>query len=219
MLLVGLALVLGSLAGADVHRRERALSAAVGPSTVIVVAVEPLRAGAPISAAQLGRRSVPERYVPADAVIDGTDIVGLRPKIDVSAGDDVTVAMLERTAGPLLRPGERTAEVVAIGDAERVRPGVRVDLLVTSEREGKPGTTRLALEDAEVLASDPAPTDGGEATAGRLAVSLRVTVKQAVYLAAAQNFARELRVLVRSPDDDRRGAAGTTAGAALEAIE
>jgi pilus assembly protein CpaB len=42
-------------------------------------------------------------------------------------------------------------------------------------------------------------------------VSLRVTVRQAIALAAAQNFARELRVLPRSAGDRRRGLQGLRA--------
>ncbi len=35
-----------------------------------------------------------------------------------------------------------------------------------------------------------------------MAASLRVTLRQAVYLAAAQSFARELRLLPRAAGDD-----------------
>ena len=42
--------------------------------------------------------------------------------------------------------------------------------------------------------------------------TLRVTVRQAVYLTAAQNFAREIRLLARAPGDRRRQG-GTSVGA------
>jgi pilus assembly protein CpaB len=45
-----------------------------------------------------------------------------------------------------------------------------------------------------------------------VAASLRVTLRQAVYLAAAQDFARELRLLPRAPGDRRHGRAGLSAG-------
>jgi pilus assembly protein CpaB len=54
-----------------------------------------------------------------------------------------------------------------------------------------------------------------DAPGTRVAASLRVTLRQAVYLAAAQDFARELRLLPRAAGDRRRGAAGTRAGAEL----
>jgi pilus assembly protein CpaB len=46
-------------------------------------------------------------------------------------------------------------------------------------------------------------------------VELRVSVRQAVYLTAAQSFARELRVLPRAAHDRRRGAQGLRVGAGL----
>ncbi len=48
---------------------------------------------------------------------------------------------------------------------------------------------------------DPDGADG--APGPRVAASLRVTLRQAVYLAAAQAFARELRLLPRAAGDRR----------------
>ena len=42
------------------------------------------------------------------------------------------------------------------------------------------------------------------AEAGTATATLRVRLKQAVYLTAAQNFARETRLLPRAPGDRRR---------------
>lgn len=218
-LMLGLAVVLGALAAADMQRRERALAATVGPTVGVVVAAELLRAGNPVAEHQVVVRRVPRRYAPDHRIGSALDVTGLRPRVDIPAGHDVPPTVLEAGAGSRLRPGERVADIVAIGDERLVRPGVRVDVLVTREREGRAGTTRLALEDAEVMGSGPAPADGGEGTGMRIAVALRVTVKQAVYLAAAQNFATELRVLPRSPGDTARGAAGTTASAGLDGTE
>jgi pilus assembly protein CpaB len=101
--------------------------------------------------------------------------------------------------------GERVAEVVAAGPPDAVVPGSRVDVLVTREpRPGSPGGTDLALEDVEVLAAAATAADSG---APRIAASLRVTLRQAVYLAAAQSFARELRLLPRAHGDHRRAGA------------
>ena len=98
----------------------------------------------------------------------------------------------------------------------RSSPAARVDVLVTrDERPGAPGRTVLALEDVEVLAVASAPA-GRPTGRRRVAASLRVTLRQAVYLAAAQAFARELRLLPRAPGDRARGRAGLTADASLE---
>jgi pilus assembly protein CpaB len=52
-----------------------------------------------------------------------------------------------------------------------------------------------------VLAARAAPGRDGEAP--QVAATLRVTVRQAVYLAAAGAFAREIRLLPRAPGDHR----------------
>ncbi|WP_320672355.1 RcpC/CpaB family pilus assembly protein [Patulibacter defluvii] len=219
LLALGLAIVLGSLAAGDVGRRERALRRAIGPVVPVVVAERALPGGEPVDPARLGLRRVPLRYAPAARLADPRALLGRRPRVSVPAGTDLSLALVDGGGGPRLRPGERIAEIVAIGDPRLVQPGGRVDLLVTREQEGRGGGTRLALEDAEVLRVRPAPAGAGEEAAGeRIAVSLRVDVRQAVYLAAAQNFASELRVLPRGADDDRRGAQGTAAGAGLEGV-
>jgi pilus assembly protein CpaB len=122
---------------------------------------------------------------------------------------------LSPAAGAPVRPGERVAELVASGSAALVRPGGRVDVLVTREQGDGRGTTTLALEDAEVLASRPVRAGAGGDDRARVAVSLRVTARQAVYLAAAESFARDLRVLPRAAGDHRHGLAGTSVGADL----
>jgi kynureninase len=107
---------------------------------------------------------------------------------------------------------ERVAEVIARGDARLLGAGSRLDLLVTREGADGTGDTTLALEDAEVLSAAPAPANGSggreDDAAPRVALALRVSLKQAVALAAAQNFAKELRVLVRADGDRRHGAQG-----------
>jgi pilus assembly protein CpaB len=56
-----------------------------------------------------------------------------------------------------------------------------------------------------VLAAQPAPAE--DAPGPHVSATLRVTVQQAVYLAAAGAFAREVRLLARAPGDRRRAAA------------
>ncbi|HEX5922636.1 MAG TPA: RcpC/CpaB family pilus assembly protein, partial [Baekduia sp.] len=137
----------------------------------------------------------------------------------LEAGEDVGPSSVDdgtRAAGAPVGIGERVAELVARGSARLVRAGCRVDVLVTRERGDGSGTTTVALEDAEVLAARAASgEEDGSAAGDRVAVSLRVTMRQAVYLAAAQSFARELRLLPRAAGDRRHGLAGTTVGSDL----
>jgi pilus assembly protein CpaB len=76
----------------------------------------------------------------------------------------------------------------------------------------------MALAGAELLQvsaagagySDPEPS---QASTGPTAfATLRVTVRQALYLTAADNFAREIRLLVRPPGDRSRAGGGISQG-------
>jgi pilus assembly protein CpaB len=215
--LIGLSIMLGALAASNVSGREAALRREIGPAVPVLVARSALATGARLDARTLAVRRVPARYAPAGAYRSPEEVAGLKAAVPIPAGADLDPALVDdgtRPAGPTapaLRDGERVAQVVAVGPAASLSPGARVDVLVTREGEGNAaGSTTLALEDVEVLASARAPASGNGPSADlpRVALDLRVSVRQAVYLAAAQSFAREVRVLPRAPGDRRRGAQG-----------
>jgi pilus assembly protein CpaB len=225
LLLGGLALVLGGLAASNVAGREAALSRRVGGLVDVVVAREPIAAGSVVRARALAVRRVPERFAPRERVASASALTGQRAAVDIETGTDITARLVgdgaAGPAGPPIRRGERVAEIVALGSAQLIARGSRVDLLVTPEpRSDQSGEAILALEDVEVLDAAPAASDGtppgrDDAPGERVAVSLRVTLRQAVYLAAAQDFARELRLLPRADGDRSRGSAGLRMGALL----
>jgi pilus assembly protein CpaB len=223
--LLGLALILGGLAASDGGGREAALRRALGPTVPVVVARGDIAAGAALDARRLAIRRVPARFAPAVAYASTSALAGTRAAVALTAGQDVLPSAVDdgsRTAATSapVRPGERVADLVARGSAQLIRPGGRVDVLVTRERGDGSGATTIALEDAEVLAARPAGSNDDDAPAsapaeGHVALSLRVTLRQAVYLAAAQSFARELRVLPRAAGDRRHGQAGLSIGSDL----
>ncbi|HWI06410.1 MAG TPA: RcpC/CpaB family pilus assembly protein [Solirubrobacteraceae bacterium] len=217
LVLGGLALVLGGLAAFNVAGREAELQRRVGGLVDVVVAHASIRAGQRIPAHALAIRRVPARFAPRGAVGDPAAFAGQRARMAIPAGTDLTGAMVgdeqAQPAGPAIGRGERVAEVVALGSSQLIGAGSRVDVLVTPEpAAGGPGGAVLALEDVEVLdVSAVAAGDAGAAKQSpgqRVAASLRVTLRQAVYLAAVQDFARELRLLPRAAGDRGRGAAG-----------
>ena len=223
LLLGGLALVLGGLAASNVAGREAALARRVGGLVDVVVAREPIAAGATIRARALAIRRVPERFAPEGARRSRAGARRARRPRSTSRPDtDLTVAMAgdgrAPAVGPAIRKGERVAQVVALGSPALITRGSRVDVLVTPEpRPSERGETVLALEDVEVLDADAGRGRGGRgadaAPGERVAAALLVTLRQAVYLAAAQDFARELRLLPRADGDRRRGRAGLRMGA------
>jgi pilus assembly protein CpaB len=216
LLLLCFALVCGGLAASQVRERERRTEAAVGPLVETVVAKRELAGDHRLSPADLEVRRVPARYLPPDALGAPGELVGVRVAVPVAAGAYVTAGMIggadpRGEAGPL-RPGERALELAVAGGGALAgaQGGTRVDVLVSVQREQGGGRTFVALEDVQLLALRPT---SGEQTAAASAegpteatslATLRVTARQAVYLAAAANFAHEVRLLVRPPGDRKR---------------
>ena len=222
-----LALAAGGLAASEVSGRVSDVEARVGPLVPVLVAREGVKQGARLSPEALTTTQVPARYAPADAVASPAEAAGLRTAVAISPGGYVTTGQLgvgasgeEDGPGTLAR-GERALELAVAGGealaAQAGGPGARADVLVTTESEAGAGRTDVALENAELLGmrtGDPsaggASGEGSAAAAagagGSTIATLRVTLRQAVFLTAAQNFAREIRLLARAPGD--RGRAG-----------
>ena len=209
--LLGLALILGTLSATHMARREAALHAQLGPVTDVVVARRDLQAGRTLELSDLGARRLPARYAPPGEPAFAAALAGQELAVPVAKGAPVTSDLLARpptTPEAAIARGQRAVDVVATGSPQAVVAGARVDVLVTTERrDSSRGATRIALEDVEVLAARSAT---GEAdaetrdTGARVSATLRVSAAQAVYLAAAQSFARDVRLLARAPGDRRK---------------
>jgi pilus assembly protein CpaB len=221
LLLGGLALVLGGLAASNVAGREAALARRVGGLVDVVVARERIAAGSTIRPRALAVRRVPRRFAPRTRIASPDLLAGQKAALDIPADTDLTLAMAgdgrQPAAGPAIGKGERVAQVVALGSPELVARGSHVDVLVTPEPgPAERGEAILALEDVEVLDAAPVADAQSRADAApgqRVAAALLVTLRQAVYLAAAQDFARELRLLPRADGDRGHGHAGLRMGA------
>ena len=231
IVLLCLAVACGGLAASQVRSSTQRLEAQIGRPVPVVVAGQRLAAdtklGPRAAERSLALRQVPERFAPPDALASIDEAVGLRTSAPVAAGAYLTAAHLQLGEGaqggggsPLER-GQRLMEVaVAGGDPlAGAGPGARVDVLVTTETGAGGGRTYVALEDVELVAAGPAegPLDGGGGEGPSRAsamASLRVTARQAIFLTSAQNFAREIRLLVRPPGDRTRvGAESVESGA------
>jgi pilus assembly protein CpaB len=219
--LLALAVAAGGLASSRVERRERGIESQVGEPVPVVVAASDLRQGQRIGAKQAARqlavRQVPARFAPPDALAAPEDAVGATLAAPVAAGGYVTGGALAGPGddggsepGSAIAPGQRAVEVAVAGGEELTAagPGGLVDVVVTSERGEGEGRTYLALEAVELLSARPGGEaarsgEGAGSTQATLA-TLRVTLRQAVFLAAAQSFAREIRLLPRAASEKRR---------------
>lgn len=206
---LALALVCGWVAASDVRSHERRVKASLGPLTPALVARADVRAGKRLSGADVEIRRFPARFLPPDGLRSAADALGLRAAVTIPRGAYVTASALASPNGAddasaaALAPGERAVDVTVsnTGANELGGPGARVDVLVTTGRDGGPGRTSLAMQDIQLLAA----RQGVGQDSDKLIATLRVTVRQAVYLTAAQNFAQEVRLLPRPAGD--RGAA------------
>lgn len=205
--MLALALLSGWIAASDVRSHERRISAGLGAYANALVARADIKAGKPVSGSDVELRRTPARFLPPDGLESSADAIGLRAAVPIPRGAYVTASALASSSGSghdaaALAPGERALDVTVSnsGAAELGGAGARVDVLVTTGRDGSAGRTNLALQDVQLLAVRP----GSGQDSDHLVATLRVTVRQAVYLTAAQNFAQEVRLLPR-PAGDRGG--------------
>ena len=224
-LLLALALACGGLAASEVNGLVRDVEGRVGAPVPVLVAARDLPPGAELGRGDVALRQVPERFAPPDALTAPGDAAGAVPVAPLARGSYLTPAALGAQAagrqGPgVLRRGERAVQVGvagATGLADSSAAGSRVDVLVSTEPRDGSGRTFLALQDVELLdlraggSEAAAPAEDGPSGVDAVA-TLRVTLAQAVYLTAAGNFAREVRLLPR-PAGDRRRAGRSSVGA------
>jgi pilus assembly protein CpaB len=218
LVLLALALACGALAASEVGDRVSEVEGRIGVLVPVVVAARDIEPGTELSRADLRLSRVPQRFAPPDAPTTPEQAVGLSTAGPVAAGSPITAGVVGTTVGGddpgALRRGERAVEIAVAGGSaliETAVPGARVDILVSTDPGDGPGSSFVALEDVELLALAPgSPADGSldadpaAGTATSAVATLRATLRQAVYLTAAQSYAREIRLLPRPPGDRRR---------------
>ena len=220
-LLLAIAVACGALAASGVRHRLREIDSQIAPLVPVVVAVEDIRAHVRLDPGRVSRslelRRVPQRFAPSDSLASLDQVLGLRTLVPVRAGAFLTSSEVASEGAAAagarsLRPGERALEVPIAGPTSIAAlggPGARVDVLVTrADREG-PGSASLALEDVELLGLRRGGADSGPDGAPAATATLRLTLRQALSLSAAQASARELRLLPRPPGDHARERART----------
>jgi pilus assembly protein CpaB len=214
LLLLSVALASGGLAASQVHQRERRAAEQLGPVLAVLVATRDLPAGSRVGRGAVGIRRVPAHFVPPDALSSAVGVVGARTAVPVAAGSYLNAGLFAGTGARRgeqgIRRGERAVTVEVAGESATagLTPGRRVDVLVSTDNAAG-GRTQMALAGAELLrmseaasAGYPEPDTPGETSTGPAALAtLRVTLRQAIYLTAADNFAREIRLLARPPGD------------------
>ena len=238
LLLLALALACGGLAASEVASRVREVEATVGEPVPVLVAARDVAPGAELGRADVAVREVPASFAPPDAMSDAGEAVGVPSAGGLVKGGYLTARVARhRRKAPAARaaaPGRCAAASVPWrwrwpGASRWPRwPGRAAGWTCWCPPSPGEGAGAHAARPGERGAARPQRGGGrrpsgfgdGEDAAGEGAgagassvATLRVTVRQAVYLTAAQNFAREVRLLPRPIGDRARtGRAAVTAG-------
>jgi pilus assembly protein CpaB len=203
------ALVAAVAAGAIADGYGDSVARGYGALRPVVVAGAQLPAGKAVEPTvaekDLEVRQVPARFVPAGALRDPAEAIGLEPAAAIPSGAYLLAAQLRpprtEAPGPRLAAGRRPvqiavsgAEALGLGGASPV--GSRVDVVVTTEPRdgGGDGHTYVAAAAVPLLGLAASPE--GDAT-GTAEATLGLTRPQALRLIAAESFARQVTVMPR----------------------
>jgi len=205
---LALALVTAALAAgiADVYGSR--VASGDGPLRQVVVVAQRLEADEVLRpedlAGGLESRQVPARFVPAGALRDPREALGLAPAVGLDPGSYLVAGQLlppANAGGPVapLGPDRRPVEI-AVSGAEALlatgaaEPGVQVDVVVTTEPTASgSGRTYVAAAAVPLLALGPGAD--GPGPGGTAAATLALSKRQALRLIAAESFARKLTLL------------------------
>lgn len=187
-----------------------------GEPVQVLMATSDLPLGEPLVRASLGVRDLPQAYV-EDRHIRASDlnrVLGVKVSTSLRANQSLlwtdlsTTSQERRDLSNLLREGMRaltvrTGSTSAFGGL--LRPGDRVDVLLTAQRPG--GTEQVTvplLQNNLVLAvgADTGGPDADHEDQGRRGrdVTLAVTMEQAALLTHAEERG-DLQLVLRNPDD------------------
>lgn len=176
----------------------------------VVVASADVQRGSALSTGNLAVRSIPQDFLPPDAVpaARAGQVLGATAAIDIARGTPIVPAALAQQQvtprlSAVLAQHER-ALTLAVDDlnsqAGGLRPGDRVDLYYT-QRSGGAVLLVPLLQQVEILGVGDSFLSANEAQPRAFAtVTLRVGAQDAPRVLLAQQ-AGELSVLLRNPDD------------------
>lgn len=202
------------------YMRRFETEAAGGEPVEVLMVTADIPIGEPLSVEKLATRQLPQAYVEDRHVLasDRQRILGIRVNTALRANqsllwtDLATGASERRDLSTLLREGMRALTIQASPSSSfggLLRPGDRVDVLLTAQRPGSETRVTVPLQQnvlvlavgADTGGPDRAEPQGSTVNSNRgLEVTLAVTIEQATMLTHARESG-ELQLVLRNPDD------------------
>lgn len=218
-----LALVTGLLAVGllVVYLRRVEEEASGGRRVQVIVAMQVIPRGTPITEAMLGTRDLPTAYVDDRVVraVEKDKLVGLRATSTIPIqqslvwNDVMAVKDDQRALSALVQPGNRATPIrVQITDVlTLVHPGDFIDILCVC---GEARESTVLLQRVLVLATGMETTSGGKDNPGRATVlTVSASLQESQLLSVAMEKGK-LSAIVRNPNDQRITEAPTDVTAA-----
>jgi len=202
--MIGFALVFGIIAVfiaqvwlANQANRQVEAAAPQVPARTVVVAKQPLRYGAELTAAMLEEVAWPSEAAPAGSFAKIADMLKGGRRVVLSAiephepvlGVKITGPGERATLSALVRPGMK-AVTIRVNDVEGVGgfvlPGEHVDVVLTRSIDKGQATTEIVLQNRRVLAVDQSADERAAKAAVAKSVTLEVDTVEAqkVWLAS-----------------------------------
>lgn len=186
----------------------------IGEQQRVVVAATDIPARSLLTADLLRIKQVPRKYVHDASILSINDVISNTVAlVDISEGQILQRNMLDTNAG--LQPQMRAVavavdQVTSVGG--NVRPGNRVDILVSYQNTEGQGRTEVLLQDIEILAVNSLLPKGPDVIApnrflptGEIlkdaTVTLSLNLEDAQKLTYMANFGKEIRLVIRRPDE------------------
>lgn len=205
LLLLAGAAAAGLLAMVMVSGYSSSVAGTYGDLRPVAVVTRDLAPGDRITpktvARSFGLRQVPDRFVPAAALLSPDDAIGLELAAAAPAGSYVTGNLLRvpgsnRARTPPAGKGRSPVELAVSGAGALAGARGKVDVLVTSEPStGGSGRTVVAARRVPLIAVGR--TGASDAGPGLTQVTLGLTPTEARRLVQAESFARRVTVLPR----------------------
>lgn len=194
------------------------LERTIGDRVSVIVAADGIPARTLITLDMLAEEELPKSFVHDSYFFSVTDLaIGFVASTDIEPGQIIQRNMVDANAG--LEPGLRavslnTDQVSSVGG--NVRPGNRVDVVVSFVGESEVGQTQVLLEDVKVIAVNNLLPSGNDALPGGVSanrflpdgglvkdsvVTLALTPADAAELIYMTNFGLDVRLIIRRLDE------------------